>query len=61
MCFEEELRDKGRFEGKKGKVGTAQWVAQQLEDSPEMAISILMAWSHPQKIREINDTLITKP
>ena len=60
MRFEEESRDQGRFEGRKGKVGTAQWVAQRLEDSPEMAIGILMAWTHPRKIREIDDTLITK-
>ena len=60
MRFEEESRDQGRFEGRKGKTGTAQWVAQRLEDSPEMAIGILMAWTHPRKIREIDDTLITK-
>ena len=60
MRFEEESRDQGRFEGRKGKIGTAQWVAQRLEDSPEMAIGILMAWSHPRKIREIDDTLVAK-
>ena len=60
MRFEEESRDQGRFEGRKGKTGMAQWVAQRLEDSPEMAIGILMAWTHPRKIREIDDTLITK-
>ena len=60
MQFEEESRVQGRFNRKKGKIGTAQWVAQRLEDSPEMAIGILMAWLHPRKIREINDTLIAK-
>ena len=60
MQFKEESRVQGRFNEKKGKIRMAQWVAQWLEDSPEMAIGILMAWTHPRKIREIDDTLITK-
>ena len=60
LKFKEESQAQGRFNGEKGKVSTAQWVAQRLEDSPGMAIGILMAWSHPRKIREINDTLVAK-
>ena len=52
------MENESRFKGKKQSPGTAEWVAQRLTDSPKTAIGILLAWTHPKKVREVTEDLV---
>jgi hypothetical protein len=60
IILDEELQSQGGFQGKKGKPGTAEWVIQRLGDSPQKAVEILLAWTHPKRVREMNKKLVEK-
>ena len=55
---EQELREQGKQ--KKHTPGTAEWVYQRLEDSPQRAVGILLTWIHPKRVREVNEELVQK-
>ena len=52
------MENESRFKGKKQSPGTVEWVPQRLTDSPKMAIGILLAWTHPKKVREVTEDLM---